>query len=202
MPVFQPRHTTQRQGGGLWRYLDNTVDGSEIPNNHLGYINLVNNGINYQTQQVSRISSINSTTTWPSNWWRNRETALSRFRNILRMLPCCLTGIQREKKQMHAKYIAHRIWCKLTAMNLLKDFSVDAERHCLIRMKDWGNLLLYPYMADASNNSPHQTPKSAPQEVHPKQRHSTGRGTSYRWGHLVSLWYGSGLRIKNMILWY
>lgn len=55
--------------------------------------------------------------------------------------------------------------------------------------KDWGILLLYPYMDDAltSNNSPHQTPKSAPQEVHPKQRHSTARGTSYRWGHLVSL---------------
>ena len=30
----------------------------EIPNNHLGYINLVNNGINYQPQLVSRISTV------------------------------------------------------------------------------------------------------------------------------------------------
>ena len=35
----------------------NTVDGSEIPNNHLGFIKpVVNNGINYQPQLVSRIS--------------------------------------------------------------------------------------------------------------------------------------------------
>ena len=32
----------------------------EIQNNHLGYINLVNNGISYQPQLVSRISAINS----------------------------------------------------------------------------------------------------------------------------------------------
>ena len=39
-----------------------TVDGSEIPKNHLGCKKPgpVNNGINYQHQLVSRISSINS----------------------------------------------------------------------------------------------------------------------------------------------
>ena len=37
--------------------LNDTVDGSEIPNNHLGWP--INNGINYQPQLVSRISSIN-----------------------------------------------------------------------------------------------------------------------------------------------
>ena len=40
-----------------------TVDGSEIPNNHLGCINLDNNGMkNYRSQLVSRISSINRST--------------------------------------------------------------------------------------------------------------------------------------------
>ena len=37
-----------------------TVDGSEIPNHRLDVKKLVNNGMNYQPQLVSRISSINS----------------------------------------------------------------------------------------------------------------------------------------------
>ena len=38
-----------------------TVDGSEIPNNHLGCVKpVINDGINYQPQLVSRISDIGS----------------------------------------------------------------------------------------------------------------------------------------------
>ena len=42
-----------------------TVDGREIPNNHLRFINPVNDGgKNYQPQLVTRISSINSSQSW------------------------------------------------------------------------------------------------------------------------------------------
>ena len=62
-------HRLQEGQNGSWNimaeivltWLGRTVDGSEIPNNHLGCIKpVVNNGINYQPQLVSRISSINS----------------------------------------------------------------------------------------------------------------------------------------------
>ena len=44
-----------------WFWLNKpTVDGSEIPNNHLGYINLVNTGISYQPQLVQDFWTINS----------------------------------------------------------------------------------------------------------------------------------------------
>jgi len=46
-----------------------TVDGSEIPNNHLGCITpCKKNEINYQAQLVSRISSINNGIHETVNW--------------------------------------------------------------------------------------------------------------------------------------
>ena len=44
-----------------FQFPQHTVDGRNPIPNHLGcFLNLVNNGINYQDQLVSRISSINS----------------------------------------------------------------------------------------------------------------------------------------------
>ena len=61
-PVIEPMNFLLKHGG----YSIAAVDGSEIPNNHLGSKQKhVNNGINYQPQLVRRISEPSTV----SGWW-------------------------------------------------------------------------------------------------------------------------------------
>ena len=75
--------TYQLVNAGVLNHQKDTVDGSEIPNNPLGYINLVVNdgaGVDYQPQLVSRISSISSMT---DDLWLTQSEDLFRFLQLI-----------------------------------------------------------------------------------------------------------------------